>query len=88
MRVLWSTPNPITTFGQKIVDEVLNADPNAVIWNTREHGRPDLIALTSQMVKEFEAEAVYVISNPAVTRNVVLEMNVRGVDTYGVIYDS
>ncbi|KAF5356578.1 hypothetical protein D9758_008246 [Tetrapyrgos nigripes] len=87
-RVLWSTPNPSTTFGDKIVEAVTKADPNALIWNTRPQGRPDMIKLTWQLVQESNAEAVFIISNPKITRKVVYGMESRGIAAYGAIFDS
>jgi len=87
-RILWSTPNPETTYGPKIVDAVLKADPRAFIWNTRTQGRPDMVAITYALVREFDAEAVFIISNPKVTRKVVYGMNTRGIAAYGAIFDS
>ena len=88
LRILWSTPNPLQTFGQGLIDETKTADPNVVIWNTREKGRPDVIGLTYQMFAESGAEAVFVISNPALTRKVVYAMESRGIPAYGPIWDS
>lgn len=87
-RVLWSTPNPLKTFGQDIIDDVYAADKDAVIWNTREHGRPNLVRLTMGLVNECNAEAVYVISNKPVTSMLVVELQARGVNAVGVIWDS
>ncbi|KAF9003042.1 hypothetical protein BDQ17DRAFT_514630 [Cyathus striatus] len=87
-RILWSTPNPEKTYGRKIMQAVLKADNQAIIWNTREHGRPDMIALTYQLVRECNAEAVFIISNPKVTRKVVYGMETRGIPAYGAIFDS
>jgi hypothetical protein len=87
-RILWSTPNPSTTYKQGIIDEVKSADPNAMIWNTREKGRPDMVALTWSLLNECGAEAVYVISNPKVTKKIVYGMESRGIPAYGAIFDS
>ena len=87
-RVLWSTPHPETTYGPKIMNSVLRADPDAIIWNTRELGRPDMVALTYQLVLESNAEAVFIISNPKVTAKVVYGMETRGIPAYGAIFDS
>lgn len=87
-RILWSTPDPLQTYGQGIVDAVCNADKDAVIWNTRERGRPDMVALAYHLFKENEAEAVFVISNPKLTRKVVYAMEARGIPAYGPIWDS
>jgi hypothetical protein len=87
-RVLWSTPNPETTYGDKIMQAVRRADPQAVVWNTRSQGRPDMVTLTYQLVVESKAEAVFIISNPKVTRKVVYGMETRGIPAYGAIFDS
>ena len=47
-----------------------------------------MVALTYQLYREFDAEAVFVISNPKVTRKVVYGMETRGVAAYGAIFDS
>ncbi len=87
-RVLWSTPNPEITYGKGIIDTVLRADPNAVIWNTRTQGRPDMVAITYRLFRESDAEAVFIISNPKLTRKVVYGMESRGIAAYGAIFDS
>jgi hypothetical protein len=87
-RVLWSTPHPETTYGPKIMNSVLKADPDAIVWNTRTLGRPDMVSLTYQLVLESNAEAVFIISNPKVTRKVVYGMETRGIPAYGAIFDS
>jgi len=59
-----------------------------VIWNTRKQGRPDMLALAWQLYKESDAEAVFIISNPGVTKSVVYGLESRGVAAYGPIWDS
>jgi hypothetical protein len=51
------------TFGDKLVDDLLAASPDAVIYDTRAHGKPDMVKMTLKLVKEFNAEAVYVVSS-------------------------
>ena len=87
-RILWSTRNPETTYGPGIIDTVLKADPKAVIWNTTEKGYPDIVMETYKLYVESGAEAVYIISNPKVTRKVVFGMESRGIAAYGPIFDS
>ena len=86
--LIWSAPGPQQTFGQELVNEIQNIDPEAVIWDSRKNGRPDLVALTWQGYKDFGAEAVIVISNGIVTANTVYELESRGVPAYGPIFDS
>ncbi|KAI1819046.1 hypothetical protein F4861DRAFT_534777 [Xylaria intraflava] len=87
-RVLWSTRDPEKTYGPQVVNEVLRADPKAVIWNTNAKGYPDIVAETYQLVDESNAEAVFIISNPKVTEKVVFGMQTRGIHAYGAIFDS
>ncbi|KAF8900669.1 hypothetical protein CPB85DRAFT_1228274 [Mucidula mucida] len=87
-RIFWSTPAPETTYGEKIMKSVLTADPEAVIWNTRTQGRPDMLMIAYQLVVEAQAEAVFIISNPKLTQRVVFGMQSRGIPAYGAIFDS
>jgi len=87
-RLLWSTPNPLQTYGENIMQAVAVADPDALIINTRASGRPDIVALTYHLYLESKAEAVFVISNPQLTRKVVYGMESRGIPAYGPIWDS
>ncbi|KAL8723373.1 MAG: hypothetical protein Q9181_007297 [Wetmoreana brouardii] len=96
MRVFWSTPNPEQTFGEEIIASVKGADPDAVIWNTRKQGKPDMVkeawklVVESGMTKDgrYEVEAVCIIANKKVTEMVVRGMEVRGMAAYGAIFDS
>jgi len=45
VRVIWSTPDSERTFGRGILDAVKEMDPQAVIWDTRTKGRPDLVKM-------------------------------------------
>ncbi|KAI0200546.1 hypothetical protein F4808DRAFT_428226 [Astrocystis sublimbata] len=87
-RVLWSTRTPEKTYGPRVINEVLRADPKAVIWDTTAKGYPDIVAETWQLVHELDAEAVFIISNPKVTEKVVFGMQSRGIAAYGAIFDS
>ena len=86
--LIWSTRNARKTYGDALVDEILEVEPNALIWDTDEKGRPDLTQLAHAAVKEFDAEAVIVIANQKLTRQVVSGMESRGIPAYGAIWDS
>ncbi|KAJ7109738.1 nonribosomal peptide synthetase 12, partial [Mycena crocata] len=88
IRLLWTSPNVRETFGDKLVDEILRASPDAVIYDTRKHGKPDMVKLTLRLVKEFNAEAVCVISNQKLTQKIVYGMMSRGIPAFGAIWDS
>jgi hypothetical protein len=87
-RLVWSTRTPHLTYGDKLVDEILSVQPDAMIWDTNENGRPDLIELAYKAYQEFDAEAVIVISNKKLTWQVVYGMESRGIPAYGAIWDS
>lgn len=76
------------TFGDEFVDSILEKSPGAVIYDTRKHGKPDMVKLTYRLVKEFNAEAVCVISNKKLTDQVVYGMMSRGIPAFGAIWDS
>jgi hypothetical protein len=88
MRILWTAPNHAATFGQSIVEKVKRRDANAVIYNTRTSGKPDMGLLAWRLYRESGAEAVLVISNQRLTREIVWQMERRGVPAYGAIFDS
>ena len=87
-RILWSTPNPIQTYGESILEAVGQADPEAMIIDTRATGRPDMVALAYHLFLESKAEAVFVLSNARLTRKVVYGMESRGVPAFGPVFDS
>ncbi|KAE9379827.1 hypothetical protein N431DRAFT_432209 [Stipitochalara longipes BDJ] len=93
IRVIWSTPSPLETYGWDICQAVKNVDGQAVIIDTRQmkkegKGRPDLTRIAWELYKSEEAEAVFVISNPKVTRKVVYGLESRGIPAFGPIWDS
>lgn len=88
LRVVWQTRTPLKTYGQGILDLVSKMDTNPYIINTRESGRIDMVPIIRQLYKEFDAEAVCVISNPFVTKKVVYELESRGIPAFGPIFDS
>lgn len=88
VRVIWSTPDPIQTFGEEICKDVVAADPDCIIYDTKLLGRPDLVRMAYQAAVEFEAEAVLIIANEKITKKVVYGLETRGVAAYGAIWDS
>ncbi|KAK5045010.1 hypothetical protein LTR84_010158 [Exophiala bonariae] len=87
-RILWSTPNPEATYSANVIDNVCLADPAAIIINTSVSGRPDLVNQAYELYVNSGAEAIFVISNPRVTRTVVYGLESRGVPIFAPIFDS
>ncbi|MCU0073520.1 hypothetical protein N8H71_18155 [Pseudomonas koreensis] len=88
IHLIWSTRSPRETYGDALVEEILQAQPDAHIWDTDRLGKPDLVALAYAAVRTHGAEAVICISNQRLTERVVEEMESRGVPAYGAIWDS
>ncbi|KZV65298.1 nonribosomal peptide synthetase 12 [Peniophora sp. CONT] len=88
IRLLWTSPNVRQTFGDELVDAILAKEPGAVIHDTRTQGKPDMVKMTYRLVREFNAEAVCIISNQKLTRKVVYGMMSRGIPAFGAIWDS
>ena len=86
--LVWSTRNARETYGDALVDEIMEVVPNALIWDTNAQGRPDLVKLAYDAYKAFDAEAVIVIANKKLTWQVVYGMESRGIPAYGAIWDS
>lgn len=86
--LVWATRNPRRTYGDELVDEILAVQPDAEIWDTDAHGKPDLVALAHEACVAHGAEAAICISNKKVTWQVVEGLEVRGIPAYGAIWDS
>ncbi len=86
--LIWATREPRKTYGDAVVDEILQAQPDALIWDTDALGKPDLSALAYTAARRCGAEAVIVISNQKLTEQVVWAMESRGIPAYGAIWDS
>ncbi|KAJ3562122.1 hypothetical protein NP233_g9774 [Leucocoprinus birnbaumii] len=87
-RLLWTSPNVRQTFGDKLVDDIFAACPDSVIYDTRIHGKPDMVKLVYRIAKDFEPEAICVISNEKLTRKIIYGMVSRGIPAFGPIWDS
>ncbi|KAK2600027.1 hypothetical protein QQS21_005261 [Conoideocrella luteorostrata] len=87
-QLIWSTPNPEKTFGKKVLDTIYQSIPDAIIHDTKEKGRPDLVKMGYNLVKDFGAEAVIIIANEKITKKVVYGLETRGIPAYGAIWDS
>jgi hypothetical protein len=87
-KLVWSTRDPRATYGDDFIDEVQAAQPDAVIWDTTQRGKPDLVALGLQAYRDFDAEAIFVVSNKPATLYLVHEFERRGIPAFGPIWDS
>ncbi|KAJ5605388.1 hypothetical protein N7510_008169 [Penicillium lagena] len=88
LRIIWQTRNPNRTYGRDVLNLVQQLDPNLLLIDTHNSGRVDMVPIVRELIREFDAEAVCVISNPQLTKNVVFELKASGVPAFGPIFDS
>ncbi|MFW5968625.1 MAG: hypothetical protein ACOCV2_13960 [Persicimonas sp.] len=86
--LLWVTKAPRDTYGDELVDEILDEIPDAHIWNTDASGRPDLVEEAFNAYDDSDAEAVICISNKPTTFELCHEFESHGVPAFGAIWDS
>jgi hypothetical protein len=83
---VWITSNP-DSFGP--VMSILQRYPGRYwIHDTKTQGRPDILDLVIKVAIKEEVEAVYIVSNPELTYEVVrgcFAVNIKG---FGAIWDS
>jgi ferredoxin-NADP reductase len=87
-RLIWSTRSPLKTYGADLLALVDKADSNAIVIDTDEMGRPDLLEVVWRVGREQRVEAVFVLSNEKVVKWVVGGLERRGMPAYGPIWDS
>ncbi|KAK0481848.1 hypothetical protein IW261DRAFT_1472750 [Armillaria novae-zelandiae] len=80
-------PNTRATFGDHLVDQILSKSPNALLYDTRKHGKPNMEKLIHHVVDEYQREVVCVISNNSFTQ-IVYGLRSRGIFTLGAIFNS
>lgn len=86
--LVWSARRPRDTYGDALVEEILEVQPDAIVWDTDSAGKPDLVTLAYQAGLSSGAEAVICISNKKTTWHVVEELETRGIPAFGAIWDS
>jgi hypothetical protein len=86
--LVWVTRSPRRTYGDALVDEILAVQPDATIWNTDKHGKPDMLRLAYAAYSSSNAEAVICIANKEVTWQIVYGLESRGIPACGPIWDS
>lgn len=87
VRLLWIGNDHQQTYGEEIWS-MLTAHPHIKIYDTGLHGRPNVGELAIQTVREFRPQAVFCVSNKAVTKEVVSSCLAKGIPAYGATGDS
>ncbi|KAJ5933617.1 hypothetical protein N7454_005946 [Penicillium verhagenii] len=88
LRLIWQTRSPKRTYGPDVLSFVHRLDPNPLLIDTGNSGRIDMVPTIQEMARDFDAEAVCVISNPHLTKKIVYELRASGTPAFGPIFDS
>ena len=87
-KLVWVTRNPRRTYGDGLVQEILDRQPDAMVWDTESLGKPDVLRLAYAAYVESGAEAVICVSNRTVTWDLVHGLERRGIPAFGPVFDS
>jgi len=87
LSIVWIGNNCQETYGDAIWSAVC-AHPRLRLHDTAVEGRPNLAELPVQAFREFRAQAVFCVSNRAVTKSVVQACLAQGIPAYGATWDS
>ncbi|OWY63733.1 hypothetical protein B7486_51380 [cyanobacterium TDX16] len=85
--IVWIANEHERTYGKEIWS-LLDSHPRCNIFDTGVHGRPNVEQLAIEAVRDFRAQAVFCVSNKAVTEKVVKTCLGKGIPTYGATWDS
>ena len=87
VKVLWCVAEPDALHWASVLDTVRGVDSNPKIFDSRS-GRPDVAVEARCLAHVEDVEAVMVVSNPKVTKEVVHECKGAGLAAYGAVFDS
>jgi len=87
VRVMWCVAAPDAAHWAFVLAAIHDVDGDAVVFDSRA-GRPDMAFEARELAVKEALEAVMVVSNPRVTRDVVGGCKGVGVAAYGAVFDS
>ncbi|KAL1799599.1 hypothetical protein ACET3X_003636 [Alternaria dauci] len=87
VRVMWCVYDPNAVHWRFVQDIIRRVDPEPKIFDSRD-GRPDMAFEADFMKRECGLEAAMVVSNAALTREMVERIKGNGGAAYGAVFDS
>lgn len=87
VRVMWCIADPYAAHWGFVMQAIRDVDQDAVVFDSKV-ARPDLPFEARWLADKEGVEAVFVVSNPKVTKEVVNECKLGGVAAYGAVFDS
>ncbi|RMZ69961.1 non-ribosomal peptide synthetase [Pyrenophora seminiperda CCB06] len=87
VRVMWSAYNIYAPHWAFVLDIIRAVDPQPKLFDSTK-GRADVTFETVYLMQRECLEAVMIVSNPLVTRQVVEGVKAKGLPAYGAVFDS
>ncbi|KAJ4992349.1 amino acid adenylation domain-containing protein [Stagonosporopsis vannaccii] len=87
IRVMWCVADPNAAHWAFVLAAIRDVDGGATLFDSRV-GRPVMAFEARELASREGLEAVMVVSNPRVTREVIAECRGAGVAAYGAVFDS
>ena len=86
---IWIAKDMDNTYGPEVMGLVdLIAPDNKTLVDTAHQERPDIPVLVQRKAKQMKPDAIYIISNPELTRTVWQACKGQGIKCFGPIWDS
>ena len=87
VKVLWCVYDSYAPHWAFVLDAIRKVDGEPVVFDSKA-GRPDVAFEACWVARKEGVEAVFVVSNPKVTKEVVWECKINGLAAYGAVFDS
>lgn len=87
VKVMWCVYDPYAAHWAFVLEAIKEVDPGANIFDSKA-GRPNVAFEARWLAQKEDVEAVMVVSNPKVTKEVVHECKMCGLAAYGAVFDS
>ena len=85
LTTFWLASNPKTNYTTLL--NALYSNGNTIIYDTKQHGRPDMAKTLKRVIKRTDIEAVFCIANPKVAHIVLTTCRKQNIPVYGSNWD-
>lgn len=91
IHILWTASKPKENYGPilQLVEEKKRLNQvEAIIMDSSIHGRTDLSNIIKNAVKKSQAQAVFIVANAFITKQVLHVLGNKAIAVYGATWDS
>ena len=83
--MVWVARDHLNNYPKFLVD-ILDPIPNVVLYDTTKMPRPNLCTMTVDKAREFNAEAVFIVSNPKMAYHVSNYVIKQGIPVFATVH--